>query len=504
MNRRDLLRAAKKAGYAGASDLAELKKWAEAEGVEFDLKGKKIEEVWATTLALVVDEPDAKDADEPAAKRGRGDPGKVGAVNASLADIDDPSGAAPKARQPEYRKTYTWGDHQAARTYKSRVALRTSGAKIGSQPHEGACFSDADTAEAAGAWLRLAVASRNGCADYPKRLCDTDIVKGTLGTKVLETITNTLGGALVPEEFQAELVSLKELRGAWRQYCRVRPMASDTLVLPRRTAGATVYFPGEGGAITASNPTFDNFKLTAQKMAVLCYASREILNDSAVSIADVLGEEIAYAFSDKEDEIISNGDGTSTYGTLQGVRHRFVNLSSTRADIAGLQVGDGDLFSELILADFEGVIGRAPAYTDPAGPQWIMNKRMYWNAVVRLAIAQGGATGTEWAEWKSGNPMLLGYPVRFVQTMPHLGITGTTVRDTVTALFGIFNQGMTIGDVRGGMEIATSEHYAFNTDQITWRGIQRFAFNAHDLGNASSTAASQVAGPIVGLLMKAS
>lgn len=362
------------------------------------------------------------------------------------------------------------------------------------KPREAKSFADAEQAVHFGLWMKSI------CT--PRLMSEEDsrvLQKANIGT------TNTAGGALIPEEFLPQLIDLKELRGVASKLCPPIPMSGDKVTLPRRTGGLTVIFPGEGGTITESNPTFNNVNVIATTMATLTQVSNQLWNDSAISMGDFLGREIMYAFADKEDECLINGTGASTYGHMTGLRSTILNLSATRANIAGLVVASGNLFSEFELTDFNSVVGLCPAYV--TNPVWLVHKRFFETVCGRIAArpgasgGAGGTTATEMAGYRlsGGTPTWLGYPVVFSQVMPR-----ADANDQVCALFGDFGQAAKTGLVNGSMEIATSDQFAFNLNNMTIRGVQRWGCAVHDVGNADATEANRVAGPVVGLLSAAS
>jgi HK97 family phage major capsid protein len=130
---------------------------------------------------------------------------------------------------------------------------------------------------------------------------------------------NSAGGFLVPDEFETELISLREQFGVFRREARVRPMQSDTLRVPRRSATLSANFVGEATAGTESTQTFEQVLLVAKKAMVLTTVSNELNEDAFVNLADDVAGEIAYAFAKKEDECGFTGDGSSTFGGIQGV-----------------------------------------------------------------------------------------------------------------------------------------------------------------------------------------
>jgi HK97 family phage major capsid protein len=309
-----------------------------------------------------------------------------------------------------------------------------------------------------------------------------------IGTKALNESTNYLGGYLVPPEFATDIIDLREQYGVARRVARVVPMASDTLSIPRRVSGLTAYFVGEASTITASDKGWDQVNLVAKKLAALTLWSSELNEDAMISIGDDLAGEIAYAFSQKEDECYFNGDGTSTYGGITGVRQKLRDVDSTIANIKGIQVASGNAYSEIVLSDFHGVLGRLPLYARN-GAQWIMSATFFDTVAHKLQTAAGGNTIVDIAN--GGVPRFLGYPVTLSQVMPT-----TEANSQICALLGNFRLGSTFGD-RRLLSLALSSEYKFAEDQLAIRGTQRFDINVHDVGNTTA------AGPIVGLITAA-
>jgi HK97 family phage major capsid protein len=197
------------------------------------------------------------------------------------------------------------------------------------------------------------------------------------------------------------------------------------------------------------------------------------------------------------------GNGTSTYGGITGATLKIRNLSSTRADIAGLYVATGNNPSEVVLNDLIYTAGLLPAYVEGSRKKWYMHNSYYWDVCVRLALAAGGVTEMEIMNTAyTQQPRFLSYPVEFVQAMTS-AVGDAAATDLVTILFGDLALAAALGD-RRQTTLMQSEHYRFATDQLALRGTERLDINVHDVGNATSTAADKQPGPLVGLLMKAS
>ncbi len=306
---------------------------------------------------------------------------------------------------------------------------------------------------------------------------------------------NELGGFLVPEEFDADLIDLRLQYGVFRRNARYTPMSSDTKNRSRRTGGLTAYFVGEAQAGTVSNKGWDRVQLIAKKLMVLALVSNELNEDAAINIGDDLAQEIAYAFAYKEDLCGFLGDATSAYGGILGVNTRLTTVNGVDEG-GGLILAAGNAYSEIILSDFNRTVARLPSYAR-LGAKWYASPTFNDSVMQKLAFAAGGVPGMEIINGVPTNKFL-GYPVELTEVMPV-----TEANSQVCAVFGNLQMAAMFGD-RRGTTISFSEHATvgsincFETDQIAVRGTERFDINVHDVGTAT------VAGPVVGLITAAS
>ncbi len=306
---------------------------------------------------------------------------------------------------------------------------------------------------------------------------------------------NSAGGFLVPPQFENDLIDLREQFGVVRRLFRNRKMTSDTLNIPRRTNGLTAYFATDSQAATESVKGWDNVELVAKKIICLAKFSSELAEDAIIDIGNDLAAEIAYAFAGLEDDCGLNGNGTSPYGGITGIRAAFTNLNGTIANIAGLVVASGTGYATsyggAVLTDFTKVKGRLPRYADSPRTCWVCHKSFYHTVMESLALAAGGVTAAEVEKGLSSTrPTFLGYPVEFAQKMP-----SQSAINQVVCLFGDFSKAAEFGDRRMST-IALSEHAGFANDEMWIRGTERFDINVHDVGNASATASQRQAGPV--------
>ncbi len=303
----------------------------------------------------------------------------------------------------------------------------------------------------------------------------------------LETGDNEAGGYLVPDEMERALIKLRETRGTFRSNTRVVPMAGDTRSVGRRTAGFTTYYPDEGGSITESQPTYDQVKLVARKLAALGKYSSELSEDAIISMADELTEELGYALADAEDKAGWLGDGTSTYGGIVGVITALADGSEVTAATGNTA------FSTLDLDDFENMIGKLPMYPG-ISPRWFIHHAGWAASMLRLQAAAGGNTIQTLGAGPAGQTFL-GYPVTFVQVM-NSTLTAQTSTEGL-CYFGDLRMAATLGN-RRGVRVMISEHRYFETDQLGIKATQRYDIKVHETGTSTA------AGPLIGLETPAS
>ena len=300
---------------------------------------------------------------------------------------------------------------------------------------------------------------------------------------------STAGGYLVPDQFEATIIRLVETYGIARQECRLVPMVTDTYDQPRSTGRATVTFTGEAADATETTLGFDRIRMAAQKLAALVKISSELNEDAAISVADLVVQEIALGFATKEDNCLFNGTGISTYGGMTGIRTKMIDGDHNASRIemtAGI-----DTFIEITDAFLVQAMG-ATLHRPASNEKWYASKPGAHACFYRLLRAAGSNTMGDLA---GGVPQTyMGMPIRITQAMP----TVLTAVDSIIALiYGDLNAGVTFGDRRGITIKVLMELYALS-GQIGIIADERFDINVHDIGDGSTT------GPIIGLLNNSS
>jgi len=329
----------------------------------------------------------------------------------------------------------------------------------------------------AGMWARARI-----FGDAHARQWLVDNAWGETKMRAMEVGSPIAGGTLVPDEFERAIIDLRKTYGVARRECRVIPMGADSLTIPRMVGNTTVYFPGEGGSITDSDRGTDAVTLSAKKAAVLTKISSELAEDSVIDVAEMLAQDMAWAFAKKEDECLVDGDGSATYGNMIGIRTKMVDGNHTGSYVDATAADDQ--WGEYVIDDFHSLQGTLPDFAD-ANAKWYCHKICWNQTMMRLAAASGGVTMAELLMGMRGENRFLGDPVVLMNAMPS---ASTAYNELVVLFYGDMRQAVTFGDRRGLRIEVLRERYA-EYDQLGIKATERFDIVAHDLVDVSDSTA---------------
>lgn len=294
--------------------------------------------------------------------------------------------------------------------------------------------------------------------------------------------TNTAGGYLVPTPMENAIIDLRENYGVFRANTRVRPMASDVLNIPKKNGRWTAAFTAESVALTEASSTYANVQFVAKKLGGYATLSSELAEDAVVSVVDQLVNDFAYGLALKEDQCGFLGDGTSTYGGIQGLVPLFNDTPLSGSQLAGaLSAGTNlDTFAEITVADIASVMAILPDYAR-------MNAKFYCSRVCAemlfgaIKASGGGNTITD----LQGNvgPNYLGYPIVVSQVLPNG--PSTDYSGLAMFFFGDLAMSSSLAE-RRGIRIARSDEYRWVNDDISLKVTERIDIVNHDIGSSTA------------------
>ena len=312
---------------------------------------------------------------------------------------------------------------------------------------------------------------------------------------------NSLGGYLVPVEFDNEILDLREKAGVIRRLARNTTMTTDTKIKKVREGGLKAFPVGEAQRIPVDTKSWGAMELKARKIGVITRYTNELSQDAVINLADDLAGEMGLAFAEFEDAAGFIGDGSAQYHSLWGLIPSLKGMSNTIANIPGLQKASGNNWDSITRADLLGVMGRLSTLTFNRSPAWMCSVQFYFNVMERLIEEAGGTTR---AEMVNGKPTYYykGFPVELIRFMPTLD----EGPGSVPLLFGDPYLSMMFGDRQGltlgfSAEATVEGESLFEQDEMAIRATERFDLKVFNLGNADPDPKKRTFGGMAGLIL---
>lgn len=226
------------------------------------------------------------------------------------------------------------------------------------------------------------------------------------------------GGALVVDEFYAELIPLLRNRvTVLAAGARVIQMGAS-LTIPRQTSAGTAYWGNEGTAILESQQAVGSLQLQEKKLTALTGVSNDLMRNASLSADQLVRDDLVNVIAIAKDLAFLRGSGAA--GRPRGIRYwlnsnNVFNETITTAGSPTLAEVRKELakLKRLILA------GNVP-FTKPAffGTARTM--------AALEAIVDGNGNAVYYAGLNSPSPQLLGIPFFRTQQLPETINSGGT------------------------------------------------------------------------------
>ena len=254
----------------------------------------------------------------------------------------------------------------------------------------------------------------------------------------------------VPKSFYDEVFDVARLTSPMLEVSEVIQTASgEDLTIPTLTAYSTAALTAAGSAISASEPTYSSITLGAKKYGFLIQAANELVTDAGFDLAAHLarqaGNAIGYAIGDA----LTNGTGTTV--------PTGVVTAAGSGVTGGTGVTGGFTADNLIDLAYsvDGAVRRLPSAGFMANGQTIGAMRKLKDTAGNYLYQVG-----------------VGYPDTFagfrVVENPHVPAIGTGAK---SVLFGALDSYKV--RLAGGIQVQSSQDYAFANDLTTWRFLVR-------------------------------
>jgi HK97 family phage major capsid protein len=337
-------------------------------------------------------------------------------------------------------------------------------------------FRSSSDAEACGRWIRGYVLGRaEDRAWYEKHV----------EARALSPNDNAKGGVFIPDTFASTVIRLVESYGAFPAQANNLQMTSDTLYIPRRTAGNTAYHTGANAETIVTDMATDNVLLSSKEVRVGTRVPNQLIDDSAIDLASLVATEFALAIAQRIDEDGFIGTGASLYGGIRGIQWKFENETLT----AGVHNSTQAAVTGLTVDDFANTIAKLPTYASQSPTcGWYTTPQMHALAMQSLALGGNGALANEIVDGVR-RPVFMGWPVFFNNVMRKTASDGQCV-----ALFGDLKRSSHFA-LRRQVAVRASTDRFIEFDQTYMQATVSYDAVTSDVGDASN------AGPVVALIL---
>ena len=299
----------------------------------------------------------------------------------------------------------------------------------------------AQAAEAAGSFAPE-VAKTSTDADLLRAIARGEVRSHEFAREMRAALTpssNTVGQSFYDQVFQ-----IAQLVGPMLQTSEVFNTASgEALVLPTVTALSSAGSVAAGGTVAESNPTFSSITLNAYKYGAIVNVANELVTDAGFNITGYIAQEL---------------------GTSLGIQTNTV-LTNSLVSAAGSVVTGGTGVSGA--ATYENLIDLVYGIADGARVLPNLGFMMSKTGIAAARKLKDGSGAYIWSDSAvAGQPAsLLGYSVYENPAVPAVAVGAKSV------LFGHLPSFK--ARVAGGVQVAQSSDFAFNTDVTAYRGLIR-------------------------------
>jgi HK97 family phage major capsid protein len=264
-------------------------------------------------------------------------------------------------------------------------------------------------------------------------------------------ITKGSAGSPVPTSFYNQVIAQARLVAPVLQVATVLNTAGgENLQIPSQFSWSTAGLPGEGTAISESDPQFNSFvTLGAYKYSFLTQLTSELIEDSGVDILGFLAEQTGNALGYAVGSALTVGTGSNQ---PKGI---------VAASAVGGTAGTATAFTADNLIDLlyslDGAARNLP------GVGWMMNGKSI-GAVRKLKDTAGNYVFQPALSMESPD-MLLGKPI----------YENPSMVDVATGTKSVIVGHLPSYYVRtvGGIKLERSDDYAFNAGLVTFRATYR-------------------------------
>jgi HK97 family phage major capsid protein len=232
------------------------------------------------------------------------------------------------------------------------------------------------------------------------------------------------GGALIPQDFMADLIELLRawtaVRGAGAMEVGM-PMGN--LTIPRLAGGATAAYQNELDDIGISQERFDDVNLVARKLTALVPVSNDLIRRSPIGVEEIVRDDLVQTVTRREDLAFLRGDGTDK-GPI-GMRHLVLPANLITVAAMPATPAPGDQLTAILAGANAAILALQNGMSRMIRPTWIMAP-----TIARFISTARDQVGGFYYKDEIARGTFEGYPIRITQQIPTNLVMSTYTKAT--------------------------------------------------------------------------
>lgn len=220
------------------------------------------------------------------------------------------------------------------------------------------------------------------------------------------------GGALIPQDFMADLIELLRAQTAVRGASPMEVgMPMGNLTIPRLAGGATASYQNETDDIAISQERFDDVNFYAKKLTAMVPVSNDLIRRAPIGVEEVVRDDLVQTIARREDLAFLRGQGNAKDPTGM----RYLALAANVITVAAMPAtpAPGDAVTAIVNGASAAILALQNGMSRMIRPTWIMAP-----TIARFIGSARDQVGNWYFKEEIERGMFEGYPVRLTQQIP--------------------------------------------------------------------------------------
>ena len=220
------------------------------------------------------------------------------------------------------------------------------------------------------------------------------------------------GGALIPQDFMADLIELLRASTAVRGANPMEVgMPMGNLTIPRLAGGATAAYQNETDDIAISQERFDDVNFVAKKLTAMVPVSNDLIRRAPIGVEEIVRDDLVQTIARREDLAFLRGDGTDK-GPV-GMRHLALPANIITVTAMPATPAPGDQLTAILAGASAAILALQNGMSRMIRPTWIMAP-----TIARFIATSRDQVGGFYFKDEVERGMWEGYPIRLTQQIP--------------------------------------------------------------------------------------